>query len=245
MPPEGNAAAPVVFLTGAAGGIGRALIARLQASRHRLYATDRALAALPCGVAGFETRSLDVTNEGAIGQSIAACVEHYGRLDHVVHLAGQAHAGPIEAVTLEEWRRILEVNLTSAFLLAKAVREPLAGTRGSLTLLSSSNGLHGGNALSGPAYAVAKAGVVNLVRYLAKEWAPSGVRVNAVAPGPIDTRMLARFDDPQRARIAAAVPLQRIGEPREVAAAIAYLISDDAGYVTGTVQNVSGGAVLD
>lgn len=245
MQPEGSAPAPVVFVTGAAGGIGRALIARLQGPRHRLFVTDRALAALPCGVAGFEARSLDVIDEAAIAQAVSDCLGHYGRLDHVVHLAGQTHSGPIEEVSLEEWRRILDVNLTSAFLLAKAVRAALAATRGSLTLISSSNGLHGGNALSGPAYAVAKAGIVNLVRYLAKEWAPSGVRVNAVAPGPIDTPMLARFDAAQRARIAAAVPLQRIGEPREVAAAIAYLISDDAGYVTGTVQNVSGGAVLD
>lgn len=245
MQPDQGASAPVVFLTGAAGGIGRALITRLQGARHRLFVTDLALAALPCGVAGFEARSLDVTDEAAVGQAVSACVEHYGRLDHVVHLAGQTHSGPIEQVTLDEWHRILDVNLTSAFLLAKASRAALAASRGSLTLMSSSNGLHGGNALSGPAYAVAKSGIVNLVRYLAKEWAPSGVRVNAVAPGPIDTPMLARFDAAQRARIAAAVPLQRVGRAQEVAAAIAYLISDDAGYVTGTVQNVSGGAVLD
>ena len=244
MPPE-SGSPPVAFLTGAAGGIGRALVERLRAERRQIYATDRALAAVPCTDSGFRMASLDVTDEAAIAAAIEDCLAAFGRIDHVVHLAGEAGQGPLDDVSRAEWDRLLAVNLTSAFLLARAAHAPLAASQGSLTLISSTNGLNGGSALSGPAYAVAKAGLVNLVRYLAKEWAPQRIRVNAVALGPIDTPMVARFPAGERARIAAAVPLGRLGEAREVAAAIAYLIGRDATWITGTVLNVSGGGVLD
>ena len=95
-------------------------------------------------------------------------------------------------------------------------------------------------------YAVAKAGLINLARYLAKEWAPQGIRVNCVAPGPIETPMVTgRFGPAERAALAANVPLGRIGEARHVAHAIDYLVAGDAAFVTGTVMNVSGGLVLD
>jgi NAD(P)-dependent dehydrogenase (short-subunit alcohol dehydrogenase family) len=244
MPPE-TAQRPVTFITGAAGGIGRALIERLRRDGHRIFAADVALAALACADGEFQAASLDVTDEGAVKAGVAACVQHFGRLDHVVHLAGATGHGPLVTVSREEWDRLIELNLTSAFLVARAAYEPLARARGSLTLISSSNGLNGGSHLSGPAYAIAKAGIVNLVRYLAKEWAPERIRVNAVAPGPIDTPMVARFTAEQRAKIVAAVPLGRLGEAREVAASIAWMVSADAGFITGTVQNLSGGLVLD
>lgn len=244
MPPE-RQSGPVAFVTGAAGGIGREVLQRLRGDGMRVYATDRTLAAIPCGDAAVRTASLDVTDEPAIVAAVRDCVAAFGRVDHAIHLAGEAGSGPIEAVTRTEWQRLLDVNLTSAFLLARAAREPLRATQGSLTLMASSNALNGGSALSGPAYAVAKAGIVNLVRYLAREWAPDRVRVNAVAPGPIDTPMLARFTAEQRERIATAVPLGRLGKADEVAAAIAWLVGHDATWVTGTVLNLSGGVVLD
>jgi NAD(P)-dependent dehydrogenase (short-subunit alcohol dehydrogenase family) len=99
--------------------------------------------------------------------------------------------------------------------------------------------------LSGAAYAVAKAGVMNLMRYLAKEWAPDGIRVNCLAPGPIDTPMLARLDEATRASLAAATPLGRVGVPADVASVVGYLASPGASFLTGTVHNVSGGLLLD
>lgn len=238
--------AAVILVTGAAGGLGRACVARLRERGSRVIAWDRALADIPCGATALSVASVDVTDQEAICAGVAQIESDCGRLDHVVHLAGIAGKGPIDAVSREEWQHVLDVNLTSAFLLAQAVHAPLARTHGSLTLTSSSNAANGGSALSGPAYAVSKAGLVNLMRYLAREWAPEGIRVNCISPGPIDTPMVSgRFDAATREGLAAAVPLGRIGEPREVAHAVDYLTSPSAAFVTGTVMNVSGGLVMD
>lgn len=236
---------PVVLVTGAAGGIGRAVVARLHARGLVVVATDSALADLPCAgpVTAFP---LDVTDDAAVREAVARVVDGHGRLDHVVHLAGRAGRGPVDAVSREEWDALLAVNLSSAFTLAQAVHPHLAQSRGSLTFTSSTNALNGGSALSGPAYAVAKAGLVNLMRYLAREWAPEGIRVNCLAPGPIDTPMVTgRFTPEVLAQLRAAVPLGTIGEPRHVAHAVDYLLHPDGGFVTGTVLNISGGLVID
>lgn len=236
---------PVALVTGAAGGIGRATVARLRERGLRVVATDVALAEIPCG-APLTVMSLDVTDAAAVGSAVARVLAELGRLDHVVHLAGIAGRGPLDEVSLADWQRVMDVNLTSAFLLAKAVHQPLAVNRGSLTLMSSTNGLNGGSALSGPAYAVAKAGIINLTRYLAKEWAAERVRVNCLAPGPIDTPMVTgRFSKETLEGLRAAVPLGRLGDPTHVAHAIDYLTSPAAAFVTGTVMNLSGGMVLD
>lgn len=236
----------VALVTGAAGGIGQATVGMLRARGMRVAAADLRLAELPCTDPGFLSCALDVVDEAAIARTVERVLREFGRLDHVVHLAGQTGDGPLTAVSRGDWDRLLAVNLTSAFLLAKAVAAPLAAARGSLTLTASTNAINGGNALSGPAYAVAKAGVINLMRYLAKEWAPQGVRVNALAPGPIATPMVTgKFTADQLRTITDNVLLKRLGRAEEVAAAVGYLVSSDALYVTGTVMNVSGGVVLD
>jgi NAD(P)-dependent dehydrogenase (short-subunit alcohol dehydrogenase family) len=244
MPPEAPAT-QVAFVTGAAGGIGRAVVNRLAVSGMRVCATDVAPLAVAAERAELLALRVDVTDADAIAQALAACVARFGRVDHVVHLAGRAGAGSIDTVSIDEWRTLLDTNLTSAFLVARAAHAPLRASRGSLTLMASTNARNGGSALSGPAYAAAKAGVLNLSRYLAREWAGEGIRVNCVAPGPIDTAMVARFDAATRERLAASVPLGRVGTVEEVAAAVAYLVGHDASYVTGAVMNVSGGLVLD
>lgn len=237
--------APVALITGAAGGLGRAAVARLRERGMRVVATDLALAEIPCG-APMMVASLDVTDEAAISSVIARVQTELGRLDHVIHLAGAAGSGPLEAVNRDEWSRLLDINLTSAFLLAKAVHPLLRAARGTLTFAASTNGLNGGSALSGPAYAVAKAGLINFARYLAKEWAADGVRVNCLAPGPINTPMVTgRFTPDVLSALQDSVPLGRLGQPEQVAHAIDYLTSPSAAFVTGTVMNISGGVVLD
>jgi NAD(P)-dependent dehydrogenase (short-subunit alcohol dehydrogenase family) len=235
MPPEPRLA----WVTGAAGGIGRAVVTALLADGWRVEATDLAAPADAGPAARWS--QLDVTDERAIG----AFARGLARCDAVVHLAGRTGRGPLAEVTSVEWRELLEVNLTSAFLVARAAAPLLAAARGCLVLCASSNGLNGGSALSGPAYAVAKAGIVNLTRYLAREWAAAGVRVNCIAPGPIDTPMLDRLGPAVRASLARAVPLGRVGRAEEVAASVRFLCSGEAGFLTGTVQNISGGLVLD
>jgi NAD(P)-dependent dehydrogenase (short-subunit alcohol dehydrogenase family) len=242
MPSAGTA---VALVTGAAGGLGRATVARFRDRGLRVVATDLALADIPCG-APMTVASLDVTDEAAVVATVARVLETHGRLDHVVHLAGAAGSGPIDSVSRAEWQRLIDVNLTSAFLLAKAVHTALAATRGTLTLTSSTNGINGGSCLSGPAYAVAKAGIINLTRYLAKEWAGEGIRVNCLAPGPITTPMVTgRFTPDVLEKLRTAVPLGELGEPAHVAHAIDYLTSSAAAFVTGTVMNISGGMLLD
>lgn len=236
---------PVALITGAAGGLGRAAVAKLRERGMRVVATDLALAEIPCG-APLTVASLDVTDEAAISAVLERVLTEFGRLDHVIHLAGAAGRGPVDEVSVLEWNRLLEINLTSAFMLAKSVHPALRETRGSLTLAASSNGLNGGSALSGPAYAVAKAGLINLARYLAKEWASEGIRVNCLAPGPIDTAMVTgRFSADVITSLRESVPLGQLGQPEQVAHAIDYLTSPSARFVTGTVMNISGGVVLD
>lgn len=240
-----SAGTAVALVTGAAGGLGRATVARFRERGLRVVATDLALADIPCG-APMTVASLDVTDEAAVVATVARVLETYGRLDHVVHLAGAAGSGPIDSVSRAEWQRLIDVNLTSAFLLAKAVHAALGATRGTLTLTSSTNGINGGSGLSGPAYAVAKAGIINLTRYLAKEWAGEGIRVNCLAPGPITTPMVTgRFAPDVLEKLRSAVPLGELGEPAHVAHAIDYLTSSAAAFVTGTVMNISGGMLLD
>jgi NAD(P)-dependent dehydrogenase (short-subunit alcohol dehydrogenase family) len=244
MPPEAPVS-HVAFVTGAAGGIGRAVVRRLAAGGVRVCATDVVPVPDTADPAGLLTLQVDVTDASAIAHGLTACASRFGRVDHVVHLAGRAGGGTLDATSVEEWRALLDTNLTSAFLVARAAHPLLRAVRGSLTLMASTNGRNGGSSLSGPAYAAAKAGVLNLSRYLAREWAGEGIRVNCVAPGPIDTAMVARFDAATRERLAASVPLGRMGTADEVAAAIAWLVGSEASYVTGAVMNVSGGLVLD
>src|SRR5690606_38167773 len=139
-----------------------------------------------------------------------------GRIDALVHAAGAVGAGPLADTALTDWERVIDANLTSAFLVARAGRDALDRSGGAMVLLGSSNGCNGGSALSGAAYAAAKAAIANLGRYLAKEWAPR-VRVNTVAPGPVRTPMLERLSKDQIAALEQAMPTGRLIEPDEVA----------------------------
>ncbi|MCC7199320.1 MAG: SDR family oxidoreductase [Gammaproteobacteria bacterium] len=243
MPPE--ATSPVAWMSGAAGGIGRAVTERLCGLGWRVHATDLNVTQAGNDTGQLHWERVDVLDEDAVGASFVDCIARAGRLDAVVHLAGAVGRGPLAEMSLEGWRHTLDLNLTSAFLVARAAYAALKDSRGTLVLMSSTNGLSGGTVLSGPAYAAAKAGVVNLTRYLAKEWAPDQIRVNCVAPGPVETPMLRRLDDSTRASLGAMTPLGRVASAQDVAGTIAFLLSEDAGFLTGTVHNISGGLFLD
>src|SRR5690606_32760095 len=162
----------------------------------------------------------------------------------LIHAAGVVGKGPLHDVTLADWYHVMDANLTSAFLLSRELADSLQQTSGAAVFISSINGVHGGTPMSGPAYAAAKAVPIHLARYLAKEWAPRRVRVNTITCGSVDTPMLNRLDQQQLDALIAQIPLQRSAQPAEIAAAIAYLCSDHAGFITGASLNISGGRVM-
>lgn len=227
----------VLLLTGAAGGIGRAVA--------RLYAAAGGAVVGVDVVPAAGIRACDVTDEAAVADTVAAALAEHGRIDDVVHCAGIVGAGRLADLALADWRRVIDANLTSAFLVARAAAAPLAARRGRLILLSSTNGRTGGSHLSGPAYAAAKAALINLMRYLAREWAGDGVRVNCVAPGPVDTPMLDRLTPGERGALAGQMLTGGISTADDIARAIGFLLSDNAAAMTGTVLNPSGGMVFD
>jgi len=233
------AAGRVVLVAGAAGGIGLAVT--------RLFQQAGAQ------VAGFDMRPAETdffhqgeaSQEEDVERAVQGAIKHFGRIDFVVNAVGVTGAGALAEQSASDWQKVLDVNLNSAFLLARATFPFLSKTNGSLVLTGSTNGFNGGGSLSGAAYAVAKAGVANLTRYLAKEWAPAGVRVNCVVPGPVDTPMLDRLDVPTQDALRQTIPLKRYTTADEVAGAIAFLCSSHAASMTGAFMNLSGGLWLD
>jgi 3-oxoacyl-[acyl-carrier protein] reductase len=235
----------VVLVTGAAGGIGRETVRLARASGAKVAAFDLARRGLPRESRDVLAMTGDAAAEADVRALVRDTVKRFGRIDAVVSAVGVVGAGRLDAMPLAEWHRLLDINLTSAFLLCRETWRPLKRARGSVVLFSSTNGRNGGSHLSGAAYAVAKAGIVNLTRYLAREWAPGGVRVNCIAPGPVDTPMVGRLTPGQHAALKKAIPLGRYATAAEVAATVAFLCSPNAASMTGTCINVSGGMVLD
>ncbi len=173
---------------------------------------------------------------------MAEARRRHGPLEVLVCAAGITGAGGIEDEGPEAWRRILEVNLTGAYLCAReAVGDMRSAGGGAMVLVASVNGRFGGSALSGPAYAASKGGLLTLARFLAREHAGDGIRVNAVAPGPHDTPMWRALDAGRRARILAMLPGPGPGDPADLAATIVHLCAPESRYITGATIDVNGG----
>ncbi|MBT5266876.1 MAG: SDR family oxidoreductase [Rhodospirillaceae bacterium] len=239
----------VALVVGAGGGIGSA-VARgfrdngVEVAHADQEGADREERPQSKETADLAWFNIDACNEASVGRLVEAVVERFGRLDFLVNAAGITGHGRLDETSLGDWQRVMDTNLTSCFLLCRAAYPHLKASRGAVALIGSSNGVNGGSHLSGPAYAVAKAGIHNLTRYLAKEWAADGIRINAVAPGPIDTPMLDRLTEAQHTRLREIVPLGRYGRAEEVAANILFLCSSGSAWQTGTIVNISGGMVL-
>ena len=238
-----NSEDKVAFVTGAYGGIGRSVVKMLLESGTKVVATGRS---------DFRFKdsdvlhlNLDVTKEKEVKSAIEKCISHFGRLDFLIHLAGMVGSGRLDAMSLEEWEKVVSTNLTSAFLILKHGYKKIKKPGGVVILCGSSNGYNGGSHLSGAAYASSKTALVNLVRYCAKEWAPDGIRVNIVSPGPVDTPMLDRLSKNEMDDLRSSLPLGRIASPEECAGSILFLCSNHAEPMTGTNLNISSGLVLD
>lgn len=240
----------VSLVTGASRGIGRAIALRLaaQGSDLALLARDEAkleetaTEARRLGVRAVVLQA-DMADGAAVEGAVARSVEELGSLHHVVANAGITADQLTMRLKPEDWDRVLAVNLTGTFRLVRAALGTLVRARyGRIVVISSVSGLMGvpGQA----AYAASKAGLIGFARSVAKEIGSRGITVNAVAPGLIETDMARALPEERRAAMIAHVPLGRLGTAEEVAAAVAFLLGEDAGYVTGAVLNVSGGLYM-
>jgi NAD(P)-dependent dehydrogenase (short-subunit alcohol dehydrogenase family) len=220
-------------VVGAKGGIGSAVVDRLSRDGWQPV----------IGMDLVGPIALDVTDERSIEAAFARAKEQTAKLDLLVVAAGIVDQAPAATLSRERWERVLAVNLTGAFLCCKAALDWL-GEGGRIVLIGSLSGRTGGG-VTGVAYAVSKGGIETLAKGLARELAPRNITVNCIAPGAVDTTMFASNDPHAQAGMIAATPLKRMGRPEEIAGVVAFLASDDAGFITGATIGVNGGLRMD
>ncbi|ABM10895.1 MULTISPECIES: SDR family NAD(P)-dependent oxidoreductase [Mycolicibacterium] len=226
---------PVALVTGGASGIGAAVVEALTARGYTVGCLD-----LNPGPAE-NTWAVDVSDADAVARAVGQLQDRLGPVSAVVTSAGYYEMAPVSDISEDAWRRMLRVHLGGLVNVARATLPDLTATRGSLVAVASELAVGGGD--EDAHYAAAKGAILGLVRSLAVETASSGVRVNAVAPGPTDTPLLAP-DSPWRApEYLQTLPLRRLTTPAEVARCVEYLVCD-ATFSTGDVVNVNSGAVI-
>ena len=233
---------PVMLVTGGSGGIGQALVRRLRTQGCHVVVAARDAARLQAWAdeVGADAVPTDVTMTPAVDALVAGVLERHGRIDGVAHCVGSIVLKPLHLTSDEEWERTLQLNLTSAFRLMRAVvakhRAPV-----SIALVSTSAAAVG--LPNHEAIAAAKGGLEGLVRAAAATYASRGVRVNAVAPGLVRTPLAARITGSEAALKSSLAlhPIGRIGEPDDVAAMLEHLLDPSHSWITGQVIGVDGG----
>jgi 2-hydroxycyclohexanecarboxyl-CoA dehydrogenase len=240
----------VALVTGAGGGIGRAIALRLAREGARVAVTDldgdAAAAAAGEAGQGAGALALDVTDEAAVRAAVTRIEAELGPIDVLVNNAGWDKVEPFVESRVETWRRLIAINLEGPLLCAHAVLPGMiARGRGRIVSIASDAGRVGS---SGEAvYSAAKAGVIGFSKTLAREVARHGINVNVVCPGPTDTPLFQGIaaENPKLGQaLARAIPLGRLARPEEIAGAVAFLASDDAGFITGQTLSVSGGLTM-
>jgi 3-oxoacyl-[acyl-carrier protein] reductase len=240
----------IVMVTGAAGGIGRATAKRFLDEGARLILCDLA----PLGATGLDgelgaehganarVRYVEGDVASTEGLAVASAAMDAG-LDVLVNNAGITRDASVGKLAAEDWDKVIAVNLTSVFRLSQAAAARMKAQKRGVILNAASVVAHNGN-FGQANYVASKAGVIGLTKTLARELGRSNIRVNAVAPGFIETPMTAAVPQPVLASMSEKTPLQRLGKPEEIAAVYCFLASDDASYITGAVINVDGGLVV-
>lgn len=235
-----------ILITGGGGGIGRALAHGLIQAGARVFIADirgDTAAELAAALPGAGWAEVDVRDQAGVERLVAQAEEHGGPLDGLVNSHGLSTYVPFLELSLAEWQRIIDVNLTGTFIVGQAVARRMVaqGIKGAVVNLASTLGWVG--APQRVHYLASKGGVNMLTRGMALDLAPHGIRVNAIGPGPIVTEMTRpRWGDPEALRAThARTPLGRMGQPEELVGAVIYLLSDEASYTTGITLYIDGG----
>lgn len=239
----------VALVTGASRGIGRAIALRMAREgvavgvnyRGDAGGAARVVEAVRQSGGEAEAFQADVADPAAAEALVAAVHERFGRLDVLVNNAGITRDGLVPRLSHADWTVVLDTNLASVFYCCKAALRPMVRQRfGRIVNVASVAGLIGNAGQAN--YSAAKAGMIGFTKSVAKEWASRGITANAVAPGFIETDLLAAMTEAQRGKMAEAIPLQRVGAPEDVADAVWFLTQ--APYVTGHVLVVDGGLAI-
>ena len=248
-----NAVTPVAIITGASRGIGAAIAETLAEKGFDLVLVYRSgkEAAEAVKTRCEEIRSgirviiagADVSMEADCQHIFDVTKEAFGRVDVLVNNAGQTKDGLTMRMSLDQFTSVIDINLTSAFMLSKLCLPLMSRQRkGRIINMSSIAGVYGNAGQAN--YSASKAGMIGLTKSLAREMGSRNITVNAIAPGFIDTDMTASLSEDLKKAAAARIPLGRLGQAKEVASVVAFLASDEASYITGQVVEVSGGLVL-
>ncbi|HTI40149.1 MAG TPA: 3-oxoacyl-[acyl-carrier-protein] reductase [Vicinamibacterales bacterium] len=239
----------VAIVTGASRGIGRAIATRLAQQGAIVVAAARgenaadAVREITAAGGRAEAASVDVSDASAIDGLVGGVLARHGRIDILVSNAGIARDQLILRMKRDDWDAVLATNLTAAFALTQAVLKPMIRQRAGRVIAISSVVGQAGNA--GQAnYAASKAGLIGFVKAVALEVASRNITANVVAPGMIETDMTRAIADAAREEWASRIPLKRLGTPEDVAAAVCFLASDEASYITGQVLAVNGGMYM-
>ena len=239
----------IALVTGAARGIGQAIAVQLASDGADLALCDvkaewlaDTLAKVKALGRRAEGYAMDVANAAAVGEAVAKVLADFGRIDVLVNNAGITRDTLLIRMTEEDWDAVLDINLKGAFLTTKAVVKSMMKQRsGAIVNIASVVGIMGNPGQAN--YTASKAGLIALTKTTAKEMGSRNIRVNAVAPGFIHTAMTDKLSEPVKDAMLKMVPLGRLGEPEDVAKAVAFLASDAAAYVNGQTLAVCGGMV--
>jgi 3-oxoacyl-[acyl-carrier protein] reductase len=241
----------VAVVTGAGRGIGHAIAVRLAKEGARIASVSRTEAnakktadeinaTRPDAAKAY---AVDVADQDAVQKAAGQILEDFGRVDILVNNAGVTRDGLSMRMSLEDWDTVLNTNLKGAFVFTQALMRPMIKQRsGRIINISSIAGLTGNAGQAN--YSASKAGLIGLTKTLARELASRGITVNAVAPGLIETDMTTVLSEEIRTAILQKVPLGKLGDPDDIAGAVAYLASPEAKYITGQVLTVDGGMVM-
>jgi len=239
----------VALVTGASRGIGRAIATKLAAQGATVVAAARdrnaagTVEEITAAGGKAEVASVDVGDAAAIDALVAGTLVRHGRIDILVNNAGIARDQLMLRMKREDWDAVIATNLTAAFALTQAVLKPMIRQKGGRIICISSVVGQSGNA--GQAnYAASKAGLIGFAKAVAQEVGSRNITVNVVAPGLIDTDMTRAMTEDARGEWASKIPLKRLGTPDDIAAAVCFLASHEASYITGQVLAVNGGMYM-